>query len=79
MKLLKNLDEVLFGDARPRYQRDLDEEWRPLRDERSSLIEAVARPLSRWWYSVSPLPLIGAFLILRRLTAKAPAAREPRA
>ena len=70
MNLSKNLDTVLFGDPRPRYQRDLNRAWRPSGEQSWGLIKGVVPPLRRWLYAASPISLFGAYLVIRRLTAK---------
>ena len=70
MKVIKNLEETLFGDDRPRYQRDVNREWRPARDEHRSFSKIKFRPWKGWVFLASPLSILGSYLMVRRCAPK---------
>ncbi len=70
MKVIKRLEETLFGDDRPRYQRDVNREWRPAGDHHRSFSKIEFRPWRSWVFLVSPLSILGAYLMARRFAPK---------
>jgi hypothetical protein len=79
MKQRSTLEEILFGDARPRFEWNHERDWRPAHDVCQAYVRRMARPWKAFTLGLSSATAAAMLLAVQSFSAKKKELRLARA